>query len=276
MEPITETAAAAVPAASRYPENGRQRLIVERVSPEIDAGRFPIKRTVGEEVDVNADLFADGHDLIAGVLRYRHLATSGDGEWREVPLRLIENDRWGATFRVEALGRAEYTIEAWADHFSTWLKGLIAKAEAGQDVSSELLEGAELVQRAASRPGHDAGQNLRLLEIADKLRSDLPQRARVSAAREAELKQLMDARPDRSESTTYERVLSVIVDPVRARYGAWYEMFPRSVTPDPTRSGTFREAESRLQEIASMGFDVLYLPPIHPSGGPIARGATTR
>jgi starch synthase (maltosyl-transferring) len=266
MEPITETAAATASVRSRYPEQGRQRLVVERVTPEIDAGRFPIKRAVGEEVGVSADLFADGHDLIAGVLRYRHLSAAGAGEWREVPLRPIENDRWGASFRVEALGRAEYTIEAWVDHFSSWLKGLIAKAEAGQDVSSELLEGAELVERAASRPGHDGGQNLRLLEIADKLRSDLPQRARVSAAREPELKALMDARPDRSESTTYDRVLSVIVDPVRARYGAWYEMFPRSVTPDPTRSGTFREAESRLQEIASMGFDVLYLPPIHPIG----------
>ena len=276
MEPTIETAADVARTASHFPETGKQRVIVERLSPEIDSGRFPIKRTVGEHVAVSADLFADGHDLVAGVLRYRGLpaaAPSSGGEphgaaddgWREVPLRPIENDRWGAQFRVEALGKAEYTVEAWIDYFGTWLKGLVAKAEAGQDVASELLEGAELVQHAASRPG-DPGENLRLLEIADKLRGSLPQRARVAAARQAELKTLMDTRPDRSRSTTYERVLTVTVDAERARYGAWYEMFPRSITPDPTRSGTFREAESRLQDIASMGFDVLYLPPVHPIG----------
>jgi starch synthase (maltosyl-transferring) len=275
MEPTIETAMDLARDTSRAPEKGRRRVVAERVTPEIDAGRFPIKRTVGEDVAVSVDLFADGHDVIAGVLRYRarparqRIAETRDHEggedWREVPLRLIENDRWGARFRVEALGKAEYTIDAWVDYFGTWLKGLIAKAEAGQDVSSELLEGAELVQHAASRPG-DPGENLRLLEVADKLRGDLPQRARVSVARDADLKRMMDARPDRSESTTYERVLTVIVDPVRARYGAWYEMFPRSITPDPTRSGTFREAESRLQDVASMGFDVLYLPPVHPIG----------
>jgi starch synthase (maltosyl-transferring) len=299
MEPTTDTRTDAVRAVARLPENGRQRLVVERVSPEIDGGRFPIKRTVGESVVVSADLFADGHDVIAGVLRYRALPAPADGTaseadtaWQEVPLHHIENDRWGARFSVEALGRAEYTIEAWVDHFGTWLKGLIAKAEAGQDVSSELLEGAELIQRATGRvraagfgaqdqPKPALGsrsasvggarrgapdEKRRLQEVADTLRSDLPQRARVSAARDPELQALMDARPDRSDSTTYARVLSVIVDPVRARYGAWYEMFPRSITPDPTRGGTFREAETRLPEIAAMGFEVLYLPPVHPIG----------
>ena len=290
MEPTIETAMDVARDTSRQPERGRRRVIVERVSPEIDAGRFPIKRTIGEDVAVTADMFADGHDVIAGVVLYReHPArlsrdrdqvetgaagrqTGGaENHWNEVPLQLIENDRWGARFRVAALGTAEYTIEAWVDYFGSWLKGLIAKAEAGQDVSSELLEGADLLQQAASRPG-DPGENLRLLEIADKLRGDLPQRARVAAARDPHLKAMMDARPDRSESTTYERVLKVTIDPVRARYGSWYEMFPRSVTPDPTRSGTFREAESRLQEIASMGFDVLYLPPVHPIGTTYRKG----
>jgi starch synthase (maltosyl-transferring) len=269
MEPTTDTATNAARARSGFPQDARQRVVAERLSPEIDGGRFPIKRTVGEEVAVTVDLFADGHDVLAGVLRYRVLPHGQpEGDWQEVPLRLIENDRWGARFTADALGKAEYTVEAWVDAFSTWLKGLIAKAEAGQDVSSELLEGAELVQNAATRlrPENGAADNMRLLEIADKLRSNQPQRVRVAAARDPVLKTLMDARPDRSASTRYDRVLSVIVDPVRARYGAWYEMFPRSITPDSTRSGTFREAESRLQAIASMGFDVLYLPPVHPIG----------
>src|SRR3989442_1002335 len=269
---------------------GQRRLIVERVWPEVDGGPFPVKRTPGEKVLVTADMFADGPDLITGVLRYRHIPAPGDGSLQatpseglppnEVPLTPLGNDVWTASFVVERLGRYEYTIEGWIDHFGTWLKGLIAKAEAGQDVSRELLEGAGLIQAAANageddeprrKPdsaelAHDFDGRVRLLEIADILRSTLPQRTRVGAARDPELHRLMQARPDRSQAATYERVLAVTVDPVRARYGAWYEMFPRSCTPDPSRSGTFREAEARLPEVADMGFDGLYLPPIHPIG----------
>ena len=259
------------------PRDARRRVIIDRVFPAIDAGRFPIKRTIGEEVRVTADMFADGHDVLAGVVRYRYTGASPAeaSDWREARLEPLGNDSWGAVFTVERLGRYEYTVEGWIDRFGSWLKGLIAKAEAGQDVSSELLEGAELLEHAARslRPagaearasGNDA-DGVRLLKIADKLRGNLPQRARVSAARDAALKALMDARPDRSHSTTWEPALPVHVDPVRARFSAWYEMFPRSVTPDPSRSGTFREAEARLPEIADMGFDVLYLPPVHPIG----------
>jgi starch synthase (maltosyl-transferring) len=164
------------------------------------------------------------------------------------------------------------------------LKDLIAKADAEQDVSSELLEGAELIQAAALPDPKGAGlpnqsstsggqvrsdppvESLGLLEIADLLRSDATQVARVWAAKDSNLRALMDARPDRRASTTYDRTLRCVVDSVRARFGAWYEMFPRSVTPDPSRSGTFREAETRLADIAAMGFDVVYLPPVHPIG----------
>jgi starch synthase (maltosyl-transferring) len=266
------TATAPAKASRRPLVDGRRRVVIERLWPEIDAGRFPIKRAIGESVDVTVDMFADGHDVLAGVLRYRD-SEAGPDAWKEVPLTPLGNDAWGASFTVERLGRYEYTVEGWIDRFGSWLKGLIAKAEAGQDVSSELLEGAELLQRAAGQlrpPGaedsNESAENLRLLAIADKLRGKLPQRARVSAAREAALRALMDARPDRSEASRYERTLSVVVDPVLARYSAWYEMFPRSSTPDPSRSGTFREAEARLPDIADMGFDVLYLPPVHPIG----------
>jgi starch synthase (maltosyl-transferring) len=228
-------------------------------------------------------------------------------EWQETPLTPLDNDRWEGAFTVTELGAYEYTLDAWIDRFGSWLKGLGAKAEAGQDVSSELLEGAELIQQAVGRhvspgpkePGlpsretdavgqvvsafaeatadrrssHASGgrldppaDNLRLLEIADVLRSNQPPLARLQAARDPSLRALMDARPDRSASTTYERALTVVVDPIRARFGAWYEMFPRSCTSDPRRSGTFREAESRLPDIAAMGFDVVYLPPVHPIG----------
>ncbi len=267
------------------PSSHAGRVVVECLEPAIDDGRFPIKRTPGEAVNVTADAFADGHDLLAGVLKYRRVPSGGNpsgAEWAETPLLPLGNDSWGASFTVTELGGYEYTVEAWIDHFGTWLKGLLAKFDAGQDVSSELLEGAELIQAAAGRlkpasPGGESAavprrpdirpeDNLRLLEIADIVRGSAPQDVRVAAARDPDLVTLMNARPDRSASTTYHPALQVTVDPERARFSAWYEMFPRSSTPDPTRSGTFREAEARLPAIESMGFDVVYLPPIHPIG----------
>ena len=283
-------------------ERGRRRVVIEHVWPEIDAGRFPIKRTVGEQVTVSADIFADGHDLLAGVVKYRCVpgpkapgrVLSDPPAWQEIPLTARDNDRWDATFIVTELGEYEYTIEAWVDRFSSWLKDLVAKADVGQDVSSELLEGAELIQAAVGRlkPTGEKGRlkaaptgeeavgsgfsrteaDVRLLETADLLRSDAPQVARIWAAKDPKLRALMDARPDRSASTTSDRALRCVVDSIRARFGAWYEMFPRSVTPDASRSGTFREAEARLADIAAMGFDVVYLPPVHPIGDTYRKG----
>jgi starch synthase (maltosyl-transferring) len=256
------------PSHSAPPVATPGRVVVERVQPEIDGGRFPIKRTPGEPVIVTADAFADGHDLLAGVLKYRERGDA-DAGWHEVPLEPLGNDRWGASFAPARLGSYEYTIEVWLDRFGTWLTGLIAKFDDGQDVSSELLEGAELIHAAAGRPD----QEPRLLEVADILRSSVPQDVRVAAARDARLHALMRARPDRSASTVYDRTLGVTVDPVRARFSAWYEMFPRSCTTDATRSGTFREAERRLPGVQAMGFDVLYLPPIHPIGRTHRKGS---
>jgi starch synthase (maltosyl-transferring) len=234
-----------------------RRVILERLQPEIDGGRFPIKRTVGESVSVTVDMFADGHDAIGGVLKYRPANPDRESRWIEIPLVALGDDRWGAEFTVTDLGEYEYTVEGWIDRFDSWVHGLLVKAGAGQDVSSELLEGAELIEQTG---------DAQLLDTAALLRSSRPQAARVAAAGDAQLRARMRARPDRGSSTTYTRTLRVIVDPVRARFGAWYEMFPRSCTPDPARSGTFQEAAARLPDIAAMGFDVVYLPPIHPIG----------
>lgn len=245
-----------------------QRVVVEHVRPAIDGGRFPIKRTPGEPVVVTADIFADGHDLLAGVLKYRVVNAGGtgrDANWLEVPLTALDNDSWTASFVAQEIGRYEYTVEAWIDRFGSWLKGLVAKADASQDVASELLEGAALVEAAA-------GDDTQLRALAEALRSERPQADRVAAAREPKLGELMRAHADRTGSTTYSPGLAVVVDPERARFSAWYEMFPRSCTPEPSRSGTFREAEARLPEIATMGFDVVYLPPIHPIGTSFRKG----
>jgi starch synthase (maltosyl-transferring) len=239
------------------------RVVIERVEPEIDRGRFPIKRTVGEQVRVGADIFADGHDLLGAVLRFR----SGElTEWIEEPMRLVENDRWEATFKVDTLGRYAYTVVAWVDHFRSWSTGLLKKAEAGQDISVDVLVGAEIVQASANRAHGADSQNLtdaagRLKEFSTKDRE-----AALRVAQSPELGLLVNRNRDRSADTRYERELIVVVDPEKARFSAWYEMFPRSCTADPRQHGTFRDCIDRLDYIAAMGFDVLYLPPIHPIG----------
>jgi starch synthase (maltosyl-transferring) len=244
-------------------ERARRRVLVEAVRPQIDCGRHPVKRVLGDRFVVEADLVADGHDLVAGCLRYRHEDAS---DWREVPLELVVNDRWRAAFVLDALGRWQYSVEGWADPFATWQQGLRKKVEAGQDVSVDLLVGAHLVAAAAER---SAGADRTWLDAAAEALAD-PRTGPAQAQREAlavgrELLDHMARHPDRSLSTRLDRTLEVVVDRPRARFSAWYELFPRSFGP-AGEHGTFRDAERMLPYVADLGFDVLYLPPIHPIG----------
>ncbi len=249
-----------------------RRVVIEGVYPEVDAGRFPIKRTAGESVIVNADVHADGHDVLAAVLLHRR---SGAGAWTDVAMEPLGNDRWTARFEVGAPGRCEYTIEAWVDRFATWRSEISQKFGAGQAVTSELLEGAELVRGAegvesVGAKGAEGAEGLD--EIARQLQDTaLPEDQRVAIALDAGLQRAMAKHADRTRGTRY-RVLHVIVDPPLARFGAWYEMFPRSAGPDPSRSATLDEAAGMLPYVAGMGFDVLYLPPIHPIGRSFRKG----
>ncbi len=244
------------------------RVIIEAVRPNIDGGLFPIKRTVGEEVVVEADIYAEGHDTLMAVVKYR---PEGGSEWSEAPMVAQPwNDRWTGRFTVEAEGRHEYTVEGWVDRFASWHKELGKKAEAGQDVSSELLEGAEHVLEGAKRA---SGADMAWLEgHAEILRRDGDQAERVKAALHPELFAIMARYPDRSRGFTYEPHLGIIVERERARFGSWYEMFPRSTSPEPGRHGTLKTTQDRLPYVASMGFDVVYLPPIHPVGRAFRKG----
>jgi starch synthase (maltosyl-transferring) len=249
----------------------RQRVAIEAVRPQLDGGRFAIKRTVGETVQVTAHVFGDGHDRLAAVVKHRHTSDAASntapGAWLEVPLTPRGNDEWTASFEVTKLGIHEYTVEAWVDRFGSWLAELVAKSDAGVDVASELLEGAALIELAARvKDAAREDDDVWLLERANQLKSVQPQRDRVALARDPALARSMAARPDRSSATVFAPTLRIVVDPVRARFGAWYEFFPRSCTPDPARAGTLRDAEARLPALADMGFDVVYLPPIHPIG----------
>jgi starch synthase (maltosyl-transferring) len=248
--------------------NGLQRVVIEAVEPQVDCGRFPIKRTAGEEVVVTADVYADGHDAVAAVVLFRK---AGESRWCEAPMRPLDNDRWQGSFSVDTLGRYEYCAEAWIDRFASWRHDLSKKAGAGQDVSLELLEGATLVETAIDRTGDVAASGHLVASLA-ALRSGNDLAPRIAAALSDELATFMASRPDRSQATRYDRILPVVVDRERARFGAWYEMFPRSAGTDPSRSATFAEAATMLPYVASMGFDVLYLPPIHPIGQSFRKG----
>lgn len=248
------------PQFSPQPFDGRRRVVIERVTPEIDNGRFPVKRIPGEPVRVEADMFCDGADRISALLLYRPL---GVEEWCIEPMKPLVNDRWEASFAAGGPGMMEFCIEAWIDHFATWRSGLRKKVDAGQDVSVELLTGAELVGKAAVRAsGKDA---LRLGELAGIMKSG-GMDAGIDAAECKELDTLMGRYPDRSYSTLYDKLLRVQIDPPVAGFSTWYELFPRSWSETPGRHGTFRDCMRLLPLISRMGFDVLYLPPVHPIG----------
>lgn len=246
------------------PKAIRARAVIERVSPEVDAGRFPVKRVVGEEVLVEADVFTDGHDQLRSLLRHRPV---GSKTWFEVPMTALGNDRWQASFQVTALGRHEYTVVAWVDRFLTWRHDLARRKDA-EDILVALQVGAMLAAAAAERT--DGVDARRLQEMAAALRDSEPEAGRALAQSD-DLAALMAAHGVRLFATEYKRVLEVVVDSVRSRFSAWYELFPRSCGENGAH-GTFADVEKRLPEIAAMGFDVLYLPPIHPIGRVFRKG----
>ena len=243
-----------------FPAEGRRRVEIEEIRPQVDGGRFPIKRTVGESVQVEARAFTDGHDRIRCLLRHRR----EDGtRWHEIPMVSAGNDWWRAEFRVPDVGRYLYTVTGWVDHFLSWRHELEHRTEP-EDIQVALLTGVELVERAAHRAtGADAGI---LAELAEALARGGDLEARLALARSARLADLMARQSDRSLASVYSQELVVTVERERARFGAWYEIFPRSCGATAGAHGTFGDCEKMLPYIAEMGFDVLYLPPIHPIG----------
>jgi starch synthase (maltosyl-transferring) len=240
---------------------GRKRVVIEHVQPEIDGGRFPIKRVVGEKVVVQAAIFADGHDSISAMLLYKG---HNDGEWKEAHMRFIENDTWRGEFIVEELGIYHYTLLGWVDHFKTWQKDLKKKSDADQDVSTDILIGVEYIREASKRATGD--DKNRLIEFIDGLKNEAIIEKNLSLALSQELSILMNRYTDRCFATGYEKELPVVVERKNALFSSWYEIFPRSCVSQPGKHGTLKNCESILPEIARMGFDVLYFPPIHPIG----------
>jgi starch synthase (maltosyl-transferring) len=250
------------------PTEGRQRVQIEGVSPEIDGGRFPIKRTVGEKVHVEVDMFCDGHDAIAGVILYRPESSQ---QWQETPLSPLVNDRWEGEFPVSEMGSYVYTITGWVDHFKSWRRDIAKKIDAAQVSPVDWLIGAELIEQASQRASGQDAEQLKTWAAAVRSHHKESNGILEDKALSQELAALAAKYPDRQFATTYEKLLKITVDRERARFSSWYEMFPRSCGA-PGEHGTFSDCIARLPYIAELGFDVLYLPPIHPIGVTFRKG----
>lgn len=248
------------------PVDGRQRAVIEAIEPAVDGGRFPIKRIVGDRVLIQADVFGDGHDAIQAALVYRK---PGGSAWQRVPMRALHNDRWETLLTLDEIGQYRYTVEGWVDHFATWHRDLKKRVEAGQNIAIDLLVGAELVASAAARAtGKDSTT---LAAWAAKLREASPTGSFPLENLEP-LAALMASYPDLEHATRYEPELGIVVDRQRAQFSTWYELFPRSTSPVPGKHGTLADCIARLPYVADLGFDVLYLPPIHPIGKTFRKG----
>ncbi len=240
-----------------------RRVVIERLTPQVDGGRFSIKRVVGERVSIEADITADGHQVLGAVVCFRK---RDERSWHESAMRPMGNDRWQGTFEITEFTPYLYTVQAWVDPYKTWIRDLIKKADAGQDIGLDIIAGSNLARFAATRaPVSDAQK---LIDLAAKLRgfAQTDRSSALTLAQSEDLTRLMERYPDRTRATTFEKELKVWVDRPKARFSSWYEMFPRSCTIDPQKPGTFRDCANRLQYVADMGFDVLYFPPIHPIG----------
>ncbi len=239
------------------------QLVIENVTPKLDGGRYPIKRVIGSVVEVSADIFKDGHDLIAARVLYRR---PGDASSRVAPLTYrFDPDRWHGAFKADQIGMWQYDIEAWPDRFGTWRSDLGKRLNAGQDVRPELLEGAALLARLADKLTGAA--KVLIADVAKKLATPtLALDERLKLAFAEDVYELVRVPLFDGEASRLERPLEVYIDRAEAVFSAWYELFPRSQGKDPNKHGTFADTARRLPEIAAMGFDVIYLPPVHPIG----------
>jgi starch synthase (maltosyl-transferring) len=246
--------------AAAMPREGRARAVIEAISPQVDHGRFAAKRLVGDRVDIGADCFTDGHDVVAAVVRFRR---EDESDWHEAPMRPVGNDRYRGSFTVTVLGRYRYTVCAWVDPFLSWRHDFSRRVDA-DDIRVAARVGARLLGGASARA--EGEDRRRLAEAARHLAEATDIEALRSVGLDDALQEAASRHPDRSLATTYPVEFPLVVDRQRAGFSSWYELFPRSTSNQAGTHGTFRDCEARLPYVAQMGFDVLYLPPIHPIG----------
>lgn len=239
----------------------RQRVIIENVKPEIDGGIYYIKRVPGERVDIQADIYGDGHDTVRAQVCYKHAA---DKEWTEAFLEAQPNDVWTGHFTPDRQGMYHYKVIGWIDHFANWHHGFVKKYEASQDLTVELQEGVELIRQTAAQ--HPKAKAAALLQSIKILENKKGYQEAVAHVVSSSFEELVHAFPFKQHVSEYDNDLRVRVERPKTQFSAWYELFPRSASDVPGKHGTFKDVEKLLPRIAEMGFDVLYLPPIHPIG----------
>ena len=260
--------------------DGRRRVIVEDLTPQVDGGRYPAKRVIGDSVEVRAAVFADGHDHVAARLLFH---PEGDRNWSSIPMQALGNDVFATAFTIDRLGKWEFSVEGWIDHFDTWYSDLRKRIDAQpdpltpvagstpQNIPLALRSGAILLDEAAARAGADDAKLL--AQVADSLRWLADQDApHYDFPLSKDIVDVVARYPDLSRSTRYAADLPLWCDRERARFSSWYELFPRSASPRPLEHGTLADVEAMLPEIADMGFDILYLPPVHPIGMAYRKG----
>ena len=243
------------------------RIAIERLSPSVDGGVFAAKRVVGEPIIVEADIFTDGHELMAAELLWRSI---DEKDWRRVPMQLEANDRWRAEIAPLRIGRYLVTVEAWWDEFSSLLRDLEKKRAASVDFAVEIAEARLLLRAAAGRAG-DTGEHSVLSKLADDLGTpkelgNQKESISIEMLLSSGIRELMGRLDARHHLTRCSGESPIEVERPKAGFASWYEMFPRSATDDPAHHGTFDDVIARLPAIRAMGFDVLYFPPIHPIG----------
>ena len=239
----------------------QSRVLICGVDPNIEGGKYFAKSTVGATFRVEADLVADGHDKLAGCLLIKHESAK---KWQEVALSFLENDRWFAEVEVTKQGFYTYTLEAWMDHAQTWQYGLRKKADAGQQLQVELHDGVALLERIVTKCA--APDKKYLTELIKAINAPKRYNEAVQLACSEELELIIAKYPLKDFATRYDKELKLWADRKKAAFSSWYELFPRSTSPNPKRSGTLKDVALQLPRIAEMGFDVLYMPPIHPIG----------
>jgi starch synthase (maltosyl-transferring) len=237
------------------------RVVIENVKPEVEEGSYPIKRVIGESVIVQADIFADGHDTLCAQLLSRF---SEESEWERISMTHLGNDRWEGSFRVDRIGRFLYTVRGWVSEYQTWCQDIIKKHEAGQDITVDLKIGVSLLQK--TKEVASSADEKFLENLIDKCRKKKYEKSIISLLLEEKTRELIDTYVNEDITAYYKRELSVTVERKKALFSTWYEIFPRSCAAKGKAHGTFKDCERVLPDIADMGFDVVYLPPIHPIG----------
>ncbi|MFW6227028.1 MAG: alpha-1,4-glucan--maltose-1-phosphate maltosyltransferase [Bacteroidota bacterium] len=245
--------------------NGQQRVIIENVKPQINCGDFPVKRVLKDKVTVEADIFCDSHDVLTAELLYRF---QDDNDWQSREMLHDVNDLWKANFQVVSLGSYFFTVRAWVDHFKSWHRVVLKKIDANTDYAIDLLVGSELIEKVLNEhPDIPTDQREYLLTVTKDFKAaDVKPENRIRPILSDELYEVMTRYPVKKHITSFEKKLEVHVDREKANFSSWYEVFPRSLGKDKNTHGTFKDVVNFLPYVAEMGFDVLYLPPVHPIG----------